>query len=104
MPRAQIDFYVLDAVADDLEEGAHISERVSRWDPGVVPELQTSLMRLVQQGLIEACVYHPTDPELVPVGVGTWPGGPWQENWYRITPQGLMVHSAWESADDGQAI
>ena len=104
MPRAQIDFYVLDALADGHDEATHISVRVSRWDPSVIPSLQTSLMRLVQQGLIEACVYHPTDPELVPVGVGTWPVGPWQDNWYRSTPQGLMVHSVWEPDGDGQAI
>jgi hypothetical protein len=96
MRRPAIDYQVLDALADDIESVPHIRERVagSSQEPG--PQLTLSLRRLVEDRLIEACVYHDTAPTLVPAGEGVWPRSAFDDLWFRITPHGLMVHGSWE--------
>ena len=96
MGRPMIDYYVLDAVADDVESVPHIRERVAHWDLPASEQLLPSLQRLTRDLLVEACVSSNTEPALVPLGAGRWPREPFEDLWFRITPHGVMVHSAWE--------
>ncbi len=96
MTRPAIDYHVLDALADDIESAPAIRARVPGSPDQTGPQLTLSLRRLVEDRLIEACVYHDTEPTLVPAGEGVWPSRTLDELWFRITPHGLMVHSSWE--------
>lgn len=95
MSRLQLDYFVLDAVADEVEAVPHIRTQVARWGVNSGPLLE-ALQRLTADGLIEACVLT-TDPAgITPIGIGMWPVGALEDLWFRITPHGLMVHNAWE--------
>ena len=98
--RPLVDLYVLDTVADDIEEYDNISRRVAKWDPAALSQLLASLQRLVQQELIEACMLTADGRSLTGAGPGVWPVIPVPDLWFRMTSRGRMVHSAWEPPDE----
>jgi hypothetical protein len=104
MPRDTIDLVVLDTIADDCESMESILDRLNR--PGNAlrkilgaalltrTDIVPALLRLVRDGLAEPL--HQEVGGLVKLGVRVMPEGDLDEYWFAITPQGLMVHAAWE--------
>jgi hypothetical protein len=109
MPRETIDFVVLDALADDLEDLEHVLHRANhdsvgwRGLNGGAPfrraDVVMALMRLVRGKLVDACVYSDDGTGLVRLESGVLPQHDFDQAWFRITPHGRTVHASWEPED-----
>jgi hypothetical protein len=105
MPRESIDFVVLDALADDLEDIEHILNRANHATVGwrelndqrdyTREQILQALLRLVRDHLVEACTYSEPERGLVRIGLGVWPTGLLDDSWFAITPRGRVVHASW---------
>ena len=109
--RADIDLFVLDAVADDLESLEDIvrmtNSPVRGWQHlfgGPIPrsDLELAVLRVVREDLVEAYALHASGKELVGIGRGVLPTGDLDDYWFRLTERGKMVHSAWEPPLQGE--
>lgn len=110
MARAQIDYLVLDSLADDIESLEQILPSVERavtlWriDPSdghfTRSEIILSLTRLVAEKLIEALALNPDGRSMSPCGSGVQPQGNYDDYWFQLTPHGRIVHSDWTPPPD----
>lgn len=106
MKREPIDYFVLDALANDLEDVEHIIHILNSptefgWrdqhpDPFTEQEVIPSLLRGVSEGNIEACVYSDQQKALIGAGEGVIPTGSLREVWFRLTRRGRMILKSWE--------
>ena len=107
MGRPLLDLCILDALSIDLEDVEHLleilnSESEFGWRdvhpaPFTRAEIQPALLRLIRDGLIEACLYSPAAGALIGCGIGVLPpAGEWEDSWFVLTPHGRMVLDAWE--------
>lgn len=105
MARPEVDYFVLDTLANDLESLEDIlrllNSELMGWRhrhpaPFTQDEVLPVLRRVVQDGLVNVAAFSLTDRALVDLPARTWPAGGLHEVWFRLTPHGRMVHSAWE--------
>ena len=106
MSREPIDFVVLDALANDLEDIEHILHLVNHDTVGwrelnggrhyTREQIIPSLLRLVRDDLVEACSYSESERGLVGIGRAVLPTGALDDFWFVMTPRGRVVHSSWE--------
>ena len=106
MSREPIDFVVLDALANDLEDIQHILEMANHHTIGwralnagrdyTREQIIPSLLRLVRDDLVEACSYSKPERGLVGIGRTVLPTGALDDFWFVMTPRGRVVHSSWE--------
>jgi len=105
MARAQIDYLILDSLADDIESLQQILSSVERavdlWHitPSdkqfTRPEIILSLTRLVAEKLIEVVALNPDGQSMSPCGLGVQPQGNFDDYWFQLTPHGRIIHSDW---------
>ncbi len=105
--REPIDFVVLDALANDLEDIEQILHLANHDSVGwrqlnggrsyTRDQIIPSLLRLVRDDLVEACSYSESERSLVGIGRGVLPTGALDDVWFVMTPRGRVVHSSWES-------
>ena len=105
MPRELIDYFVLDALADDLEaledvlrllNSAHLGWRSHHAKPFTSDEVIPALFRGIRDGLIRAAVLAADGKRLEPMEDHALPARPLDEVWFELTPQGRVVHSTWD--------
>lgn len=106
MPRNPVDLFVLDSLANDIEALEDIlrmlnSDTVLGWrhahpEPFERAEVVSALLRLIENGLAEACTYDSDAKALVALGERLVPDGSMDDIWFRMTPRGRMVHEAWD--------
>jgi hypothetical protein len=100
-----LDLFILDALADDLENledilrqlnSAAIGWRHLHPEPFVRQEILPALTRLIREDLVEACVLDQSGKWLIEAGPRTLPAGSWDDPWFRLTARGRIVHSTWD--------
>lgn len=101
-----IDYYVLDALADDIESLEQIVPSVrlaaTMWQSELTPEsisrqlVVSSLLRLLREQSISACSYSPSGKDLEELPPGVIPDGNFDDHWFGLTPRGKMLHSVWD--------
>ncbi len=105
MARDLIDYFVLDAVANDLEELDNIlrlmNDEVYGWrsyHPALftTADVIPALRRTVRDGLVRVAVVSATEPVLEELPERTWPSGSLEDAWFGLTPHGKIVHASWE--------
>lgn len=119
MVRHELDMYVLDALANDLEalddilrilnSPSELGWRDQHPDLFTADEIVPAIIRGVRSGNIEACVYSASEKGLVGLGEGVLSSDSADETWFRLTQRGRLVLSAWNppplrdrpSSDDG---
>ncbi len=103
--RSEIDYFVLDALANDLESLEDILRlmnsdtmgwRFRHSRPFTEPEVLPVLQRVVKEGLVNAAVFSDSEQALVDLPERSWPTAAVDSAWFRLTPHGRMVHTAWE--------
>ena len=104
MARIDIDYYVLDALANDLESLDDILRLVNHPDVGWVPEagrpvsraaIVATLPRLVRDKLVQVYVPSATTSELEPLPIGRLPTTPVDGWYFGMTAHGRTVHANW---------
>jgi hypothetical protein len=100
--RPEIDYLILDAVADDVESFGHIRERIGA-KLSQTGQVIASLRRLVRQAFLEAYSVPGERGKLVSAGPGVWPAANAEDIWFRITRRGTIVHQARTSDAEGAA-
>jgi hypothetical protein len=101
------DLYVLDALANDIEDLESIlrmlnSDTVLGWTQewgrsftrGDVVE---GLSRLIKRDLVEVLVFSNDGKSLMELGRGTLPPGDYDDVYFALTEKGRFVHSNWDS-------
>ena len=106
MARDLAEYFILDALADDVESLEQILPAVRRaveyWDVSEAPSafgrdrIVGSLIRLIREESVAALVYTATDKALVDVGNGVVPSGSLDDYWFRLTGRGRVLHQSWE--------
>jgi hypothetical protein len=105
LPRDLIDYFVLDALANDLESLDDIvrllnSDRLGWRSYHAAPferiEVVPALFRGITNGLIRVAVLTPDGRWLTPLEDRVLPSGDLDEAWFSLTPHGQMVHLTWE--------
>lgn len=106
MSRDLLDFVVLDALANDLEDLEGIVRILNSpselgWrdqHPGEFTRMEvlSPLLRAIRDRLVEACRYSEGDRALVGLGEGSVPSGSIDDVWFRLTPRGRTVLNSWE--------
>jgi hypothetical protein len=105
MTRADIDYIVLDALANDLESVEDIERLANHpeigWTDlagGPVAEFSVlrALPRLIEDGLVQAYILDAGGGQLAGLPVGAQPSVPLEECYFGLTPQGRLVHASWE--------
>jgi hypothetical protein len=106
MARPQIDLFVLDALANDIEGFEDVMRLLNHEQLGwrhlhgaaiERDEAQEALRRVVIDGLAEVCLYDPDSRALRSYKASQWPVGTEVDDmWFRITEQGRSLHAAWE--------
>lgn len=101
------DLFVLDALADDLEDIERILLAVNHDEYGWKAEwgrvfthedVVTALARLIQRDLVRAFVLS-AGADLQALGPGAVPAQ-WLDAWYEMTPRGRLVHATQLSNTD----
>ncbi|GLC24610.1 hypothetical protein [Roseisolibacter agri] len=109
MTRADIDYIVLDALANDLESVEDILRLANHpeigWADlagGAVAEFSVllALPHLMEDGLVQAYVLDADEGHLEELPVGTQPSVSLDECYFGLTPQGRLVHASWEPPTD----
>ena len=100
------DLYVLDTLADDIEDLATImralnSDTAIGWHrtwgrPFTREEVVQALSRLITNDLVQAAVLTPDGKALENLVSGQLPPGDYDDVWFAMTPRGRLVHSTWE--------
>ena len=105
MGRPEVDYFILDALANDLESLEDILRLMNSdsmgWRfrhpaPFTASEVLPGLQRVVKDGLVNAAAHSATEQALVDLPERVWPAEGLEGVWFRLTPHGRMVHSAWE--------
>lgn len=106
--RTLLDYVVLDALANDLENLEDIERILNNpselgWrDQHPLPftreEIVPSLLRAIRERLVEVCRYTDDKRALAGLGEGTIPTtGLTNEDWFRLTDRGRTVLNSWEA-------
>lgn len=106
MAREPIDLFVLDALANDLEDLESVLRILNSpselgWrdqHPAVFTreEVIPAVFRGIGEGNIEACVTAAAEPVLIGLGERKLPDGPLDEVWFRLTKRGRTVLNSWD--------
>ena len=109
--RQQIDYFVLDALADDLEALEDILRLVNHESIGwrshnggrafARDDVVSALRRGVREGLIEAFTLDSSGKSLRPLGVGRLPSASLDDYWFGLTPAGRLTHQNWTPPEIG---
>ena len=101
-----MDFFVLDTLANDIEGLSDILRLINHSDIGwtaylgrgfEVNEVVPALLRLIRHGDVEACAFDERERALVGTGEGVVPAVPMEDLWYRMTERGRVRHGTWGS-------
>jgi hypothetical protein len=105
MKRGLIDYLVLDALANDLEDIEHILEILNSdtqfgWrdyhpEPFTREEMVPALVRAIHDGCVEACIFSEEDGALIGAGERVVPAVPLEDVWFRLTSRGRTVLENW---------
>ena len=107
MARQDIDYFVLDALANDLEAVEDIVRLVNHpaigWtDVAGGPIERTAVLlalpRLVREELVQVYVHAASAPELEELAVGQMPDVPLDDCYFGLTARGRLVHANWTPA------
>lgn len=103
MNREPIHYFVLDALANDIEtlddilrilnSSSELGWRDIHPEPFTRQELIPAILRCVKEGSIAVCVF--SDGELEDAGDRVLPPGSFDDFWFRITSRGRMLLDAW---------
>ncbi len=106
MNEPQIDYFVLDALANDLEDIEHVLNLLNSptefgWrdqhsEPFSREEVIPALLRGIRKGNIEACVYSEEKRALIGAGEGVIPTVPLDDVWFRLSARGRVVLNSWD--------
>jgi len=104
MTRLAIDYFILDALANDRESFEDILRLVNHPEIGWASEaggpiaaatLLTTLPRLVRDELVQVYVERADRPELEVLAVGRLPSMPLEACYFGLTARGQVVHGSW---------
>jgi len=104
MARQPIDYFVLDAIADDIESLDDVLRAVNHptmgWQASFGSAIRRedavpALMRLIRDELAELYEYSDRDKSLVKLALKVQPSRQFEEYWFGITKRGKMIHDAW---------
>lgn len=102
-----MDLFVLDALANDIEGFEDILQLINHdavgWKDYIgrslsVSDVASTLLRLMRDRKVEACLLSESGNEIIGAGEGVVPPVPLEQLWYRMTSRGRMVHAAWASS------
>jgi hypothetical protein len=105
MPRADIDYIVLDALANDLESLEDIVRLANHPDigwqdlaGGAIAEFHVTLAlpRLIEQRLVQVYELDADANHLVDVPFGTLPTAPPEACYFGLTAAGRLEHAGWK--------
>lgn len=105
MTRADIEYIVLDALANDVESVEDVVRLANHPEIGWTdlvggPILEFSVVqalpRLIEEGLVRAYTLDATGNHLADLVVGMRPRVPLEECYFGLTAQGRAIHAAWE--------
>jgi hypothetical protein len=103
--RSLIDYFVLDALANDLESLEDVLRilnsdglgwRSHHADPFTKDEVVPSLYRCLQEGLVHAAQIDSTGLALKPLPERALPAAPLDDLWFALTAHGRLVHGNWD--------
>jgi hypothetical protein len=104
--RHLLDFVVLDALANDIEDLDGIQRLANHADIGWTAEaggeiaiapLLAALTRLIRDHLVRAHVESASVPELVPLPLGVLPDATQLPTaYFQVLPAGRALHAAWD--------
>jgi hypothetical protein len=107
MSRSRLDYFVLDALAHDVESFEDVVRLVNHpelgWQtehggPITPPELGATLRRVVADELVEVLLADGPGATLRPCGPTQWPpSAPVEDLWFRLTQRGSILHANWEA-------
>ena len=105
-PERLPDMYVLDSLADDVENLEEILRSLNsdtavgwhqRWGRHFSrEEVVQSLSRLIQTDCVRASVLTENGKWLQELPSSTLPPGNFDEAWFGLTPRGRLIHTNWE--------
>ena len=100
------DLYVLDTLADDVEDLSTImralnSDTAIGWHhtwgrPFSRDEVVQALSRLITNDLVQVAVLAENGKEVENIAAGQLPPGDYDDVWFAMTPRGRVVHSTWD--------
>jgi hypothetical protein len=100
-----LDYYVLDALADDIESLAQIMPSVERaaelWAGDVAPSdvtrqaVVTSLLRLIKECHVRTLALASSGKGLEELPERLAPSGSFDDYWFSLTSRGRLLHSGW---------
>ncbi|MGE0352247.1 MAG: hypothetical protein AB7Q69_03315 [Gemmatimonadales bacterium] len=103
--KASVDMYLLDAIADDIEQFSDVIERLNGDRPtawwryrGALfghDEVVEGLSRLIQNDWARVYLLTPGGDALIELAPRALPPSSYTEAWFKITPRGILAHSAW---------
>ena len=103
--RPLIDFFVLDALANDLESLEDILRLINRDDigwrqfnrgrPYERSEVLAPLLRCIREGLIDVFSLESSGKSLSRLPSGALPPSSLDLYWFGLTPAGRLVHTNW---------
>ena len=109
MSRLTIDFFVLDALCNDIESVEDVLRMVnSDTELGWTKEhgraftrddIVTTLLRLIKEQLVFVAEWDESERSLVEQAAGTPPIGSLDDAYYGLSPRGRLVHKAWCDSD-----
>ena len=107
-----VDYFVLDTLANDLEGFAGILRLVNHPDVGWTEllgrdfeprDVMPSLLRLIRAGNVEACYQSDSRAELIGAGDRVVPAIPIEDLSFRMTSRGRRLHSNWNPPEHSGA-
>lgn len=100
-----LDMYVLDALANDIEDledilrilnsPSELGWRDQHPAPFTAQEITPAVLRCIRAGNVEACQYSVSEKSLVGLGNKVEPSSPADATWYRLTSSGRLVLNSW---------
>jgi hypothetical protein len=106
---SNVDMYLLDVVADDVESLDDVLRRLNAdterawWRARGIPfgreEVVQALSRLVLRDWVRVYLPDPHDGRLVEAAPTALPPSDYSNAWFKITPRGLLVHGSWQPKD-----
>lgn len=105
--QALLDLYVLDALADDIEDLESILRMLNNpsigwreeWGKDFErPEVVTALSRLIRAGQVLVYVLDAQGKELIPAQEQTLPSSSYDDVWFGPSPAGRIRHQTWKAS------
>lgn len=112
MTRPNLDYFILDALANDIEGFDDILRLTNHLDIGWAAEhggaitraqVLEALPRLIRDHLVQVFVFSDSGKELRDLPMGSAPAEPLEFCYFALTDRGRLVHSNWalpSSTDD----